>query len=166
MKPLPSQLARSCVVAAAAVLLAACAAAPPSPGGQGPARPAGGHGHAAFMGSYDADRDGQVTRAEYDALRKQRFTNADTDRDGWLRESEYVAEFEGRLRQQYAAQGRQPDPHYQDSIRQAHERFRILDRNKDGRLSVQEEQAVADRTFTGADVNGDGTVDGADAGKP
>lgn len=46
------------------------------------ARPAGGHGREAFMGSYDVNRDGVVTRAEYDSVRLQRFAAADTDHDG------------------------------------------------------------------------------------
>ncbi|MFC2547596.1 MAG: hypothetical protein ACFNX4_12265 [Actinomyces oris] len=33
---------------------------------------------------YDANRDGVVTRDEYDTLRKERFVAADTNKDGWL----------------------------------------------------------------------------------
>ena len=92
------------------VMLVALTAAAPSGAAEGPAAPAGGHGLAAFMGSYDTDRDGVVTREEYDTVRKQRFMAADTNRDGWLSESEYVAEYEGRLKQQYA--GRAQDERY------------------------------------------------------
>ena len=146
-----------------AALLAACASPPqPKPAALGPVNPAGGHGHAAFLGSYDSNRDGVVTRAEYDMVRKQRFLAADTNGDGWLSESEYVAEFEARLKQQYAAQGRQPDDGYQNMMKQAHVRFHILDKNKDGKLTVDEELAIAERSFKEADVNGDGVVDAAD----
>lgn len=153
-------------IAGLTTVLAACAAPSAPATGEGPARPAGGHGNAAFIGSYDANQDGQVTRAEYDAVRKQRYEAADTNRDGWLSEAEYVAEFEGRLKQQYADQKRQPDDAYAGSIKQAHVRFGILDKNKDGRLSPDEEQAIADRTFKGADTDGDGVVNAADAKKP
>lgn len=136
----------------------------PSGAAEGPAAPAGGHGLSAFMGSYDADRDGVVTREEYDTVRKQRFMAADVNRDGWLSEEEYVAEYEGRLKQQYA--GREPDGRYASSIKQAHVRFNILDTDRDGKLTVEEDLAIADKTFKQNDKNGDGKVDQADGAKP
>ena len=156
---------------AAAALLTACAsndsktaapAAAAKTAAQGPVAPVGGHGHNAFMGSYDANRDGVVTREEYDTLRKQRFVAADTNKDGWLSEDEYVAEFEGRLKAQYAAAGKKPDQQYEGSIKQAHVRFHILDTNKDGKLSIEEEIDIANKTFKNADRNGDGVVNAAD----
>lgn len=145
-------------VAATALLLGACAA-PHAPGtATAPPQPAGGHGQAAFMGSYDGNRDGIVTRAEYDAIRKQRFEAGDANRDGVLNEAEYVDEFEQRLKQQYFNEGRQPDKAYEGSIKQAHVRFAILDRDRDGKLSREEDLTVADKTFKSADTNGDGVV--------
>ncbi len=80
-------------------------------------------------------------------MRKQRLAAADTYRDGWLSEAEYVAGFEGRLQQQQsAAQKRRIDAAHAASIRQAHVRFGILDKNKDGRLAGDEELAIADQT--------------------
>ena len=82
------------LAAAAAVLLSACAGnsqtAPTAASGQA-ARPAGGHGLDAFLGSYDTNRDGVVTRAEFDAVRVQRFRSGDKNNDGVLSEDEYVA---------------------------------------------------------------------------
>jgi Ca2+-binding EF-hand superfamily protein len=149
---------------ALAGLLAACATPAPgtTAGAAGPARPVGGHGHAAFMGSFDANRDGVVTRAEYDAVRQQRFLDANGD--GWLSEDEYVAEFEGRLKRQY--DGRAPDDAHAREMAQARVRFKVLDTDKDGRLTAAEAQAMADKTFRAADVNGDGRVDAADATPP
>ena len=147
-----------------AALLAACGGIAPAPSaatGQ-PARPAGGHGLDAFLGSYDANRDGQVTRAEYDAIRLQRFQTADTNRDGVLSEAEYVAEFEGRLKRQYFDDGRQPDKDYENSIKQAHVRFAIVNRARDGKYTLAEDRAIADKTFKGLDTNGDGIVSRAD----
>lgn len=158
-------------VAAAATLLVACAssdtktAAPAAAAkteAKGPAAPVGGHGHNAFMGGYDANRDGVVTRDEYDTVRKERFVAADTNKDGWLSEAEYVAEFEERLKAQYAAAGKQPDKQYEGGIKQAHVRFHILDTNKDGKLSIEEEIDIANKTFKNADRNGDGVVNAAD----
>lgn len=149
---------------AMAVMAVAMAASAPSGAADGPAAPAGGHGLAAFMGSYDANRDGVVTREEYDTVRKQRFVAGDVNRDGWLSEEEYVAEYEGRLKQQYA--GRAQDERYASSIKQAHVRFKILDTDKDSRLTVEEDIAIADKTFKQNDKNGDGKVDQADGAKP
>ncbi len=144
----------------AAALLSACASSPasaPAAPGQ-PARSAGGHGLQAFLGSYDTNRDGQVTRAEFDAVRLQRFRAADTNGDGVLSEAEYVAELEGRLKRQYADDGQHPDKAYENSIKQAHVRFSIVNRARDGRFTPAEDAAIADRTFKGLDTDGDGTV--------
>ncbi|WP_123068441.1 EF-hand domain-containing protein [Massilia aurea] len=146
------------------VMVVAMTASAPSGAAEGPTAPAGGHGLAAFMGSYDANRDGVVTREEYDTVRKQRFVAGDVNRDGWLSEEEYVAEYEGRLKQQYA--GKAQDERYASSIKQAHVRFKILDTDKDGRLTVEEDIAIADKTFKQNDKNGDGKVDQADGAKP
>ena len=102
------------------LLLVGCAAtqSPSAATGQ-PPRPAGGHGQKAFIGSFDGNRDGVVTRAEYDAIRKQRFDSADKNGDGFLSEEEYVAEYELRLKQQYLADGREPDAAYAGNIKQA-----------------------------------------------
>ncbi|MCA1323351.1 EF-hand domain-containing protein [Herbaspirillum sp. alder98] len=158
----------SAVLGAAALAGCAAPASPPvaslpgtAPAGS-PAQPAGGHGREAFMGSYDINRNGVVTRAEYESVRLQRFNAADTNGDGKLSEAEYVAEFEGRLKQQYALQKREPDADYQRSMRQAHVRFGILDRNHDGFISLEEEKLIMERTFVGQDTNGDGQVDASD----
>lgn len=158
---------------AAAALLSACAGSGSSQPGTTaakaqtqPTRPAGGHGLDPFLGSYDANGDGQVTRAEFDAIRLQRFNAADTNGDGWLSEAEYVAEFEGRLKRQYFDSGRQPDKAYENGIKQAHVRFGIVNRARDGKFTRAEDQAIADKTFKNLDTNGDGVVSKADPQRP
>jgi len=152
--------AHTLTIAAFAALLAGC-----SHTANGPTRTVGGHSHAAFMGTYDLNRDGVVTRDEYDTIRKQRFMAADANGDGWLNEAEYVAEFEARLKQQYASEGKAPDERYHNSMKQAYVRFGLVDKDKDGKFTIEEENAVADRTFKSADTNGDGVVDARDEKK-
>lgn len=169
MKAIPSLIS----ALAGAALLSACATQPEAPKGAQaaakpgvPARPAGGHGREAFIGSYDLNGDGVVTREEYETVRRQRFKNADKNGDGVLSEEEYVAEFEGRLKEQYFKDGRQPDEAYANSIRQAHVRFALLDRNRDGVLSKDEEEAIMEKTWAEADTNKDGKVDANDPPPP
>ena len=161
-----ARASRLAMAAMATALMAACTSAPPAaqqPAAAGPAAPAGGHGLSAFIGGFDANRDGVVTRQEYDAIRAQRFQAADTNRDGVLSEDEYVAEFEGRLQQQYA--GKAQDERYAGSIKQAHVRFKILDTDHDGKLTLAEENAIAEKTFQRTDTNNDGKIDQADGDK-
>lgn len=129
---------------------------PPAPG------VAGGHSQAAFIASYDRDGDGQVTQEEFLAMRTERFQGADKDGDGALNEAEYVAEFEGRLRQQYAEQDREPDAFFERGLTQAGVRFALLDRDRNGLLSPEEDLASAERTFAGMDTNGNGVVSAED----
>ena len=168
-----ARASRLAMVAMVAAMMAACTSAPPAAAQRsatqqpaaaaGPAAPAGGHGLSAFIGGFDANRDGVVTRQEYDAVRTQRYTAADTNHDGVLGEDEYVAEFEGRLQQQYA--GKAQDERYAGSIKQAHVRFKILDTDHDGKLTLTEENAIAGKTFQRTDTNGDGKIDQADGEK-
>ncbi|MWD28776.1 hypothetical protein E0K89_014930 [Aquicoccus sp. SCR17] len=123
---------------------------------------AGGHRKDAFIAAYDADGDGAVGLEEYDALRKSRFDGADLDGDGALSEEEYVAEFKGRLDQQYENQGRAHDERYENSLKQASVRHAIVDRDRDGMLSWEEQQAVAASTFEHHDTDGNQVVNAAD----
>lgn len=124
---------------------------------------AGGHSQAAFIASYDRDGDGQVTKEELIELRTERFLGADKDGDSVLSEAEYVAEFEGRLRQQYSDQNREiDDENFERGLKQAAVRFALLDRERNGTLSLEEDLASAESTFAGMDTNGDGVVDAKD----
>lgn len=154
--PYTSLFALTAVMISSAALAQDDALTPPPPG------IAGGHGRASLIASYDQNGDGEVPRAEFDAVRAERFAWADKDGDGVLTQAEYVAEFEHRLKMQYADQGREPDAFYERSIAQAYDRFDILDADKDGLLTRDEDLAMADRTFTRQDTNGDGVVSTAD----
>lgn len=149
-RPLAAALVISLAVPASALAQAQTAG--------GPIRPAGGHSRTAFIQGYDANRDGRVDRAEYDALREARFKAADADGNGVLTEEEYVAEYAGRLRSQYADASRPSDEMFERQLKQAVVRFSVIDRDRDGQLTPEENQAVALRTFEEHDTDKDGVV--------
>lgn len=114
-----------------------------------------------FLQQYDTNRDGTVTRAEYDPVRDEMFRRTDANKDGSLSEVEYVAEYAGRLRLQYGA-AREVDDAFLRSIVQASRRFESIDRDRNLSISREEYDAVANRTFSRADTNRDGVVTAAD----
>ncbi|VDC22480.1 hypothetical protein [Pseudogemmobacter humi] len=124
---------------------------------------AGGHSQAAYIAGYDQDGDGKVSLDELIEVRTARFRGADTDGSGELNEAEYVAEFEGRLRQQYADQGRDTsEERFANSLKQAGVRFAVLDRDRNNSLSLEEDLESARKTFARNDTDGDGFVTAAD----
>ncbi len=149
---------RQPLAAAFLISLALPASAALAQTASGPVRPAGGHSRTAFIEGYDANRDGRVHRAEYDAIRDARFKAADADGNGVLTEEEYVAEYAGRLRSQYADASRPSDEMFERQLKQAVVRFSVIDRDRDGQLTPVENQAVALRTFEEHDTDHDGVV--------
>lgn len=146
---------RNLLLAAAGLALVPLAAnADPKPAAAAP------HSRDAFIADYDVNHDGQVTKAEFEAVRRARFKAADTDGDGVLSEAEYVAEYEGRLKAQYA--GKPEDEQYARQIKQAHVRFHVLNTSKDGKLTFEQYHAQGDKTFAEFDTNKDGVVSAAD----
>ena len=137
---------------AATLLLAICGTA----AAQDPNAP--GHGKGQFMETYDANKDGKVSKEEFAAGRGAHFKGLDLDRNGKVDELEYVTEYSFRLDQQLAEQRAR-------QIRQAHVRFGVLDHDKNASLSAPEFDASGDRMFSRLDTNGDGFVDGSDTAK-
>ncbi|PNP95782.1 hypothetical protein [Sphingobium sp. SA916] len=120
----------------------------------------------AFIHDYDANHDGQVTRAEFDAGRLARFKATDPNGDGGLSEEEYVAEYSTRLEKQLAASTESDEKKAEErqrQIRQAHVRFGVLDKDKEGKIVQAEYDASGTRAFAEQDNDKDGTVTQADA---
>ena len=123
------------------------------------------HEGSAFIHDYDADHDGQVSRAEFDAGRVTRYKATDANKDGWVSEAEYVNEYSARLEQQLAASDRTEDRKVEErqrQIRQTHVRFGVLDKDKDGKMSQAEYDASGARAFAEQDNDKDGIVTVAD----
>jgi Ca2+-binding EF-hand superfamily protein len=105
---------------------------------------------ARIFGLLDRNGDGVITRDEMDAARKAAFERLDANHDGYLDEEEFAA--------------RNPDPGApiappEIESRQKHDpRFIQLDRNGDGRISLEEYLADGHDRFARADRNRDGKL--------
>jgi hypothetical protein len=144
----------TCKLALAAILLTASGAAIAAP-----------HEGNAFIHDYDANGDGQVSRAEFDAGRAARFKATDANGDGWVSEDEYVGEYRARLEQQLAASDLNEEKKTEErqrQIRQTHVRFGVLDKDKDAKMIQAEYDASGARAFAEQDDDKNGIVTTAD----
>ncbi|MCE7796659.1 hypothetical protein LWE61_08810 [Sphingobium sufflavum] len=124
------------------------------------------HGGSAFIHDYDTNKDGSVSRAEFDAERAVRYKATDANKDGTVSEEEYVGEYSARLEKELAASTDSEDrktEERQRQIRQAHVRFGVLDTNKDNKIQQSEYDASGARAFAQQDDDKNGTVTQADA---
>lgn len=156
-----SALAALILAAAPAAVTAQNAASAPKaapPAADNAGGGGGGHSKREFLETYDANKDGKVSKAEFAAKRGEDHKGLDLNENGSVNELEYINEYTFRLDKELAdRRGR--------SIRQAHVRFGVLDTNKDGILSAEEFNASGDRMFSRLDTTGDGNVDPADTAK-
>ena len=89
-----------------------------------------------ILESADINRDGRIGRVEFLERMKEAFFFIDTDKDGYVTIAEYQLIQVG-------------DP----------KRFAAADRNKDGKLSIDEFLKITSEDFDAADKNDDGVVD-------
>lgn len=124
------------------------------------------HERNAFIHDYDANHDGEVTQAEFDAGRTARFKATDANGDGWLSDAEYLAEFEPRLDARLARSTKSAEDKLSDrqrEVRQTHVRFGVLDKDKDGKMTKAEYDASGARAFAQQDKDKNGKISDADA---
>jgi Ca2+-binding EF-hand superfamily protein len=127
----------------------------PRRGGDGAGNAGGGHSKREFLDTYDANKDGKVSKEEFAARRGVDHKGLDLNENGSVSELEYVNEYTFRLDNELAARRA-------GQIRQAHVRFGVLDTNKDGVLSAEEFAASGERMFKRLDTTEDGFVDTTD----
>ena len=125
---------------------------------------AASHSTTTFIAEQDLNGDGKVLLAEFKLGREVEFMRIDFNADGQLSEAEYLGEFEGRLMQRI---GKIADPEkrreeLQRQMRQAKVRFGVLDKDKNGSISLEEFMAAGLSMFDLHDRNKDGVVDEAD----
>jgi Ca2+-binding EF-hand superfamily protein len=154
MEPLAMKLALSVLGASAVGALALVSVAIAQPPGRGP----GAAGFALLQ--HDANGDGRVTRAEFDAAQKARFDGVDANKDGSATPAEFKASREAKAGAMRATA--------------MTERFDELDTDRNGQLSRTEfsaRPAPDDRdgrqrnagTRAGSGPNGAGPAKRADA---
>lgn len=108
------------------------------------AAPANAHRGLRHFDRIDADKDGKVTRAEFDAARAARFAGIDANKDGALEVSELRA-----WRRTWPSRMRDT-------------RFKALDSDADGKIGADEFVAQRKEAFARIDADKDGTVDKAE----
>jgi Ca2+-binding EF-hand superfamily protein len=118
---------------------------------------AASHDLPTFIGEYDLDRNGSVTKEEFQKERERRFASTDTDHDGSVSRDEYIDEFRARL------MFSNPDP--ETVVRQLEQtgvRFDVLDSNHNGLISAAEFYHSGWGMFDEHDYNLDSAISLAD----
>jgi hypothetical protein len=111
------------------------------------------HDLTTFIGEYDLDHNGCVSKEEFALERDRRFAATDIDKDGALTRAEYIDEFRARL------EATKPSSeNFVRQMRQADVRFGVLDANKDQRISPAEFTHSGWMMFTHHDANENGAV--------
>lgn len=150
-----TQILKSFIAASAVFLMAggAFAQTPPAPAPQG-GMPPGSHHHMGgpgehgmgWMKSVDTDKDGSISKAEFDAL----FNKIDTNHDGKLDKAELSAYRKSMWEQRRA-----------EMKADFEAKFKAADKNNDGALTRDEFKAAFPRManrFDKLDANHDGKV--------
>lgn len=114
---------------------------------------AASHDLATFVEEYDLDGNGSVSKEEFQEGRVKRFAATDVNNDEGVSHDEYAEEFRTRLVE------KNPEPAVLErQMKQTDVRFKVLDSNKDGRLSFAEYSYSGWRMYGEHDYNRDGAV--------
>ena len=109
------------------------------------------HSFKGLLTKYDANDDKTITPEEIAIVRQKIWDLADENNDGWISEQEYLYEFEDRMDMQIAKTRK-------SAVKQTYVRFGILDKDKDGKMTLAEYQASGHRSFNRFDTDNNKTV--------
>ncbi|MCB1509476.1 MAG: EF-hand domain-containing protein [Hyphomicrobiaceae bacterium] len=120
-------------------------------------RHGGGRGLERMIRRFDVDRDGKVTRAEFETRVKEMFARFDLDGDGKITDADLPPMLRDRniLRGDNAGFGGRRGPRMLRFLRGA-------DTNNDGQITLDEAMAAAGKRFVRFDRNKDGAIDAKD----
>ncbi|MEP4889113.1 MAG: hypothetical protein ABJV04_03735 [Aliiglaciecola sp.] len=109
------------------------------------------HNQEGMLVKYDLNQDEVVTQQEHNQQRQATFNLTDENGDGWVSAAEYLFEYQNRLDTQIAKTRTA-------AIKQTHVRFKVLDKNEDGKMTIAEYQTSGHRIFARWDTNQDDIV--------
>lgn len=101
---------------------------------------------AAFLAQFATEGTDSVSWAQFEAFRKQRYTDTDRNQDGHVDEQEYVDEYLQRFDVRLAGARA-------GHLRQTDTRFKALDRDGNGAISRAEYDAAGERTWAGYEAS-------------
>ncbi len=108
-----------------------------------------------LLETYDSGKDGELSWAEYNDWRRDRFDDTDNNGNGTVDTEEYVYEFEERLDDRL-------EKERTTQLKQTVVRFKALDKDESQNIEWAEYEAAGNRIFERWDKNGDGSIDDLD----
>ncbi|MCU0832310.1 MAG: hypothetical protein MUC58_12510 [Rhizobiaceae bacterium] len=130
------------------------------------ASPAMKPGRAAIFALADADKDGALSKAEYETFAVARIMKADADKDGVLSESE-ARTLAAEMMKRRGGSGQHAGKHGDDRMqarmekrmeRRAGRMFERFDADNDGRVTTAEVTTLVLARFARMDDNNDGSI--------
>jgi hypothetical protein len=109
----------------------------------------------------DADHDGRVTEVEAKAFLATRFADADANKDGGVTSEELSTYLRAQMQGSRPAPtaGREPARMRGPMNDRMAMVFRVVDADRDGRISLDELQGFGAALFRAADANADGALE-------
>jgi Ca2+-binding EF-hand superfamily protein len=120
----------------------------------------GERSRASLLQRLDADKDGKVTKSEFDAVHAAQFKAADKNGDGFVDKAEFTA-FDTERRAAFGA--RNPDARSEARVGRI---FAALDADNDGKISAAEWKASGERRFGRFDRDGNGVIEAGELARP
>ena len=103
---------------------------------------------ASFITEFDQNSDDNVSQAEFNLIRQQRYQQMDQHKNQQVTAVDYQTEYADRL-------DRKLKQERDGQIQQTHTRVKALDKDQDGAISLAEYQASGERAFVFLDTNKD-----------
>ncbi|WP_164852228.1 hypothetical protein [Rheinheimera riviphila] len=103
---------------------------------------------ASFITEFDQNSDDNVSQAEFNLIRQQRYQQMDQHKNQQVTAVDYQTEYADRL-------DRKLKQERDGQIQQTHTRVKALDKDQDGAISLAEYQASGERAFAFLDTNKD-----------